>query len=217
MRYAISALIAVFCGIGCIVLLPSAVGIGVGAVVAALLYVGLSLALKPERKLGGVVASMLPNGEAAAARVEEARELERQINSTASGIKNPQVKSEIGQLVSDIEALVAYTEKQPSSYRRLSHFLSSYSEQCVSMLRGYQSVEAGATGETRKQAVSDALRGLADLQGVAQGELKRAMGSKVDELSAGSDAIRRLMEMDGYSPDSRDAMAGEGSDTKGKG
>lgn len=207
---ALSALIAAAVGIALVVLVPGVTGIVSGIAVATLLYLGLPLVLKPQARLGGVVASALPDGEAAAARVEEANRLLDQVDSLATEVRNADVRREVAELGQDVRALVSYVERRPRTYRRLAHFLSTYGEQCLSMLRGYRSVEAAATGEELARAESDALRALNDLQGVAQGELRRAMGTETTELSADSEAIRRLMEMDGYGPDEAGADEGNG-------
>lgn len=217
MRYLLSAVLAFAGGIACVLMVPGIAGIISGAVVAAMLYVGLSLVLRPQARLGGVVASLLPNGEEAARRIEDARNLENQIDEVAADIDNRQVLAEIAELKEGIERLVGYTETHPASFRRLSHFLNTYAEQCVSMLRGYRSLEQSARGETLNRAVEDALSGLGDLQGVVAGELERAMGSEASELSSDSDAIRRLMEMDGYTSDDPGRAGQSETNAKGEG
>jgi hypothetical protein len=213
MRFVIAGIAAVIAGVACVLAISGVVGIACGAVVAALVYVGVGMLLKPETRLGGVVASMLPHGEEAAARIEDARTLEVELDRLAREVHDSEVRTEIAELKGDIENLAAFTEKQPSSYRRLAHFMNVYGEQCMPMLRGYLTMEGAGTGTaaTCAQARSDAIEGLNALEGAAQGELKRAMGGKATELSASSDAIRRLTELDGYQTDARTAgAAGKG-------
>ena len=197
MGYVLGAFLGVVAGAACIVAVGGVVGIVAGLAAAALLYVGVGPLLKPERKLGGVVASMLPDGEAATERIDAARELDRETED----------------LQHDIQALIACVEEQPATYRRLAHFLSTYGEQCVRMLDGYLSVERLATPELVHGAREDAIEALCALQGAAQGELTRATGAKAADLEASSEAIKRLMEMDGYRPD--EPAAPDGADVKG--
>jgi hypothetical protein len=199
----ISAAVAIIAGIVCIIFIKGMLGIVCGVVVAVLLYLGLSLLLKPEAKLGGIAASLFPNGEAAAARVAEARRLEDELSRMGEQVRDNEVRSEVSELVADIESLASYVEDQPGTYRHLAHFLNVYGEQCASMMRGYLSVEAASSSPALAGARKDAVDGLNALEGVAQGELGRAMNGKVTELSASSDAIKRLMDMDGYQPDAR--------------
>lgn len=201
MGYVLGAFLGVVAGAACIVAVGGVVGIVAGLAAAALLYVGVGQLLKPERKLGGVVASMLPDGEAATERIDAARELDRQIGRRRAKICDAQVGRETEDLQHDIQALIACVEEQPATYRRLAHFLSTYGEQCVRMLDGYLSVERLATPELVHGAREDAIEALCALQGAAQGELARATGAKAADLEASSEAIKRLMEMDGYRPD----------------
>ncbi|MGN0287761.1 MAG: 5-bromo-4-chloroindolyl phosphate hydrolysis family protein [Atopobiaceae bacterium] len=197
----ISTIVAAGVGLACVFLVPGVVGIVAGAAAAVLLYLGLPLVLKPQARLGSVVASALPDGEAAAARVADARSLLRDIARIESDVRDQAVRGQIRQLQNDIEALVSYVERRPQSYRHLSHFMSTYSQQCLQVLRGYLSVEASAGPQELARAVDDAQQALHDLDAVAQGELKRAMGTEVTTLSTGSESIRRLMQMDGFSSD----------------
>lgn len=205
MGYVVGGVVGVVVGVACVLVVGGVPGIVAGAAVAALLYLGLGELLKPEARLGGMIASMLPDGEAAVARVEEARELSREMRLRGSKVRRPEVSSEVEQLAHDIDALVACVEEQPSCHRRLGHFLSTYAEQCVGLLDGYLSVERLGTPELRDQAAEDAVEALNAVQGAAQGELARATGVKATQVEASSDAIRRLMEMDGHRPDGRGA------------
>ena len=206
MGYVLGAFLGVVAGAACIVAVGGVVGIVAGLAAAALLYVGVGQLLKPERKLGGVVASMLE-------RIDAARELDRQIGRRRAKICDAQVGRETEDLQHDIQALIACVEEQPATYRRLAHFLSTYGEQCVRMLDGYLSVERLATPELVHAAREDAIEALCALQGTAQGELARATGAKAADLEASSEAIKRLMEMDGYRPD--EPAAPDGADVKG--
>lgn len=220
MGYVLGAVIGVAAGVACVVALGGVAGIVAGLAAAALLYLGVGQLLKPERKLDGVIASMLPDGEAATQRIDEARDLMRAVSARRERISDAAVLREIDDLLRDIEALVACVEAQPSTYRRLAHFLSTYRDQCVRMLDGYLGVERLSTPELVAGAREDAIEGLCALSGAAQGELVRATGAKATEVEASSEAIQRLIEMDGYAPDApADAAAAPaaGDSARGKG
>jgi hypothetical protein len=201
----LSALIAIAAGIACIFLLHGIVGIICGVVVAVLLYLGLGMLLKPEARLGGIAASLVPNGEAAASCIQDARALVNELVGLQPAVRDAAIRNEVTELAGDIRALADYVERQPATYRRLSHFLNTYGGQCVPMLRGYLTVESGAAPDTLQSARRDAIDGFNALEGAAQGELTRAMNGKVTELTANSEAIKRLMEMDGYTSDARES------------
>lgn len=207
MSYVVGALAGVVGGLACVWFIEGVAGIAAGAVVAALLYLGVSTLAVPESKLGDVAASLVPNGEAAAGRIAEARRLEGKVRQLGAGASSEDVRMEARRLAADLERLASYVERQPATYRRLSHYLATYGEQCESVLENYLAIEHATTGEEAARAHGDVMEALASLRGAAQGELSRAAGAKVAELSADSDAVRRLMEMDGYTPDESPAAS----------
>ena len=201
MGYVIGAIAGVAAGVICVVFVGGVAGIAAGLIAAALLYLGLGALLKPERRLGGVIASSLPDGEAAATRIDAAHELMRGIQHRRAKMRDAAVAHEADDLVQDIGRLVAYVEGQPAAYRCLAHVLSTYAEQCTQMLDGYLSVERSGVPEMMQQGREDAIEALCALQGAVQGELARATGAKASQLEASSEAIQRLIEMDGHKPD----------------
>lgn len=210
MGYIVGAIAGVAAGVACVLAVGGIPGVISGLAVAALLYIGTGQLLKPERRLAGVAASMLPDGEAASERIDAAYELVRAISARRGRVRDGRVAREIDDLVRDIQALIACVEEQPATYRRLAHFLSTYADQCLRMLDGYLGVERLGTSALLEDAHEDALEALAALQGVAQGELARATGRRAAEVETSSEAIVRLMEMDGYRPD---RSTGDGADT----
>ncbi|MGN0055151.1 MAG: hypothetical protein ACI360_01755 [Atopobiaceae bacterium] len=127
---------------------------------AVLLYLGLPLVLKPQARLGNVVASSMPGGEAAASRVADAKSLLRDIAQIESDVRNQAARRQAGQLHGGIKALVSYVQRRPQSYRHLSHFLSTYAQQCLQLPRGYLSLEASAAPQAMARAVADAQQAL---------------------------------------------------------
>lgn len=211
MGYVVGAIAGIAAGIACAVFIGGALGLAVGVAVAGLLYVGVGALLRPERRLAGVAASMLPEGDAAVEKIDAAHRLVREIGTRRGKIRDAAINREVDDLLRDISALVTAVEEQPAIYRRLGHFLSTYADQCVRMLDGYLAVERLSTPELLRGAHADALEALAALQGAAKGELARATGAKASELEASSEAIKRLMEMDGYKPDApADATSSDG-------
>lgn len=231
MSYVVGAVVGVAAGLACVFLVGGVAGIVAGVVVAVLLYFGVGRLLAPEVKLGDVAASMVPDGEAAAGRVFEARSLADKVEQLGRRARSADVRAETSELAADVRKLAYYVEHQPATYRRLSHFLSTYGEQCTTVLENYLAVEVAAgasaagasavargsrtggavarrsqagSGSTGERAHADVIDALNALEGAAQGELRRAMGAKVAELSADSDAVRRLMELDGYTSDERE-------------
>lgn len=55
---------------------------------------------------------------------------------------------------------MSYVQRRPQSYRHLSHFLSTYSQQCLQVLRGHLSAEASAASQAMARAVADAQQAL---------------------------------------------------------
>ena len=182
-------------------LLPGVPGIIVGMVVAALGYIGVSSLLTPERRLGGIAASLLPNGEAASQALDEAAQLSKRLRKLADRMREPDVKSAALALLEAIGKLSAYVESDPSSYRRLAHFLNTYGDQCENAMSGWLSLEA--TGDERHiaEAKDDQVIALRGLTAAAKGSLGQVADAHASQIEASQEAIRRLLALDGYDVD----------------
>ncbi|PJM76063.1 5-bromo-4-chloroindolyl phosphate hydrolysis family protein [Bifidobacterium simiarum] len=176
-------------------------GLGASAVVAVLGYVGVSYLTAPERKIGQLLASAIPNGQQAADTLDRARSCVDDMQRLIARTLDPQVRKEADDIVVATGSLIRFVEANPSSYDTLRHFINVYGGQSLKLLRGYVDVEHAGAPDQTERAKAETIEALQVLEKTAAGELSHAVESKRLALSADSDAIVRLASMDGYTAD----------------
>lgn len=177
------------------------VGLVISMLVAVCGYVGVSYLTAPERRLGRAPASTVPNGFKAVEAIDKANACLSELSKLTARARDPQVRKEANDIVVATTSLVRYVEANPSSYDVLRHFINTYGEQSVKLLGGYVEVEDSGASNQVFRAKTETIEALQALETTAAGELSRAVEAKTLALSANSDAIVRLANMDGYSVD----------------
>lgn len=176
-------------------------GLVVALLLAALGYVAGSTLTEPERRIGHMLASALPNGQKAAEAIDQTNARLASIAQLTAQVRDPQVRAEANDFIAATRSLVAYVTKDPSAYGTLRHYTTVYGEQTEQLLHAYVDVESsGARDQTAKARV-ETIEALQVLEHTAAGELSRAVSSKTLGIAADSDAIQRLASMDGYQTD----------------
>lgn len=200
-------------GLGVLVvrLVGGVVGIVAGMAAGALAYLGVSQLATPERKLGGVAASLLPNGEAIAAQLDQGQDLVRQLQQARQRTRTPQVAQAMAGLEQAVQRLVTYVQDNPSAARQLGHFLNTYANQCSQVLQSWSLLEGSGDLVNIHEGTDDVLLALQGLTVAATGELEHATGAHVAQIEASQAAIRRLTAMDGYQIDAGEKDEGSAS------
>lgn len=221
-----STLLGILAGLGLggivIWLVPGTAGVALAMGAAALGYIGISALTTPERRLGGQAASLLPNGEAISAKLDEAQGLLRQVGRAQKATKDLQVSTALYSLWQALDKLVKYVQENPSAYRQLSHWMNTYADQLASVLQSWAALETSGDALNIHEGEDDMLLALKGLTTAAEGELGQATDAHVAQIEASQEAIRRLAAMDGYgvgqpaekgAASARDAGTGEGSNS----
>lgn len=104
-------------------------------------FVGLSMILKPRRRIGGVYIDELPNGEEVKRRLDEAREDFRSIEKSMKTIDNPAVKQEAGRLKETAEKIIHFLEQNPEKIKLARQFIDYYQDTASSLLQKYLKIE----------------------------------------------------------------------------
>ncbi|WP_239512543.1 hypothetical protein [Bifidobacterium aerophilum] len=202
------------------------VGLGVGVVCAALGYVAGSTLLQPERRLGSIVVSALPNGQKAAAAIDDANALLNRVGMLAGRVRDPQVRAEADDFIAATRDLTRYVSTDTGAYATLRHYTNVYGEQTAKLLASYVDVEQSGARDQIPVAQRETVEALQVLERAAAGELSRAVSSKTLGIAADSEAIQRLASMDGYAvadeketetaiPSGPDPMSGIGGPAAG--
>lgn len=187
------------------------VGLVGAVVVAAVGYIGVSYLTQPERKLGKVLASAVPNGQKAVEAIDAANARMKAISALIAQVRDPAVRKEVNDIVVATRALTAFVEENPRSYETLRHFINVYGDQTQSLLQGYVEVERSGARDQIAKARIETINAMQVLEQTAAGELSHAVEAKTLALSADSEAIARLASMDGYSVETaRDTLPSGG-------
>lgn len=176
-------------------------GLVLGLVCAVLGYVAGSTLLQPERRLGKIVVSALPNGQKAAAAIDDANALLNRIGMLAGQVRDPQVRSEADDFIAATRDLTRYVSTDTSAYATLRHYTNVYGEQTAKLLKSYVDVERSGARDQLTPARQETVDALQVLERTAAGELSRAVSAKTLGIAADSEAIQRLASMDGYAAD----------------
>lgn len=177
------------------------VGLGVSLALAALGYVAGSTLTEPERRIGHMLASALPNGQKAADAIDAANTRLNAIAMLSRQVQDPLVRKEADDFIAATRSLIDYVAKDTSAYAILRHYITVYGEQTQKLLRSYVDVESSGAHDQTAKARGETIEALQVLERTAAGELSRAVSSKTLGIAADSDAIQRLASMDGYQTD----------------
>ncbi|WP_240541324.1 hypothetical protein [Bifidobacterium santillanense] len=173
-------------------------GLVVSLALAALGYVAGSTLTEPERRIGHMLVSALPNGQKAADAIDAANTRLNAISMLATQVRDPAVKAEAADFIAATRSLTDYVARDTSAYPTLRHYITVYGEQTQKLLRSYVDVESSGARDQMLKARGETIEALQVLERTAAGELSRAVSAKTLGIAADSDAIQRLASMDGY-------------------
>lgn len=173
-------------------------GLIVAVVLAALGYIAASTLTEPERRIGKMLVSALPNGQKTADTIDAANARLNSIAMLTKQVRDPAVKAEANDFIAATKDLVQYVTRDTSAYPTLRHYITVYGEQTEKLLRSYVDVESSGTRDQIATARIETIEALQVLEQTAAGELSRAVSAKTLGITADSDAIQRLARMDGY-------------------
>jgi len=173
-------------------------GLIVAVVLAALGYIAASTLTEPERRIGKMLVSALPNGQKTADTIDAANARLNSIAMLTKQVRDPAVKAEANDFIAATKDLVQYVTRDTSAYPTLRHYITVYGEQTEKLLRSYVDVESSGARDQIATARIETIEALQVLEQAAAGELSRAVSAKTLGITADSDAIQRLARMDGY-------------------
>ena len=127
-------------------------GLIVAVVLAALGYIAASTLTEPERRIGKMLVSALPNGQKTADTIDAANARLNSIAMLTKQVRDPAVKAEANDFIAATKDLVQYVTRDTSAYPTLRHYIGELS----------RAVSAKTLGIT---ADSDAIQRLARMDG----------------------------------------------------
>lgn len=132
-------------------------GLIVAVVLAALGYIAASTLTEPERRIGKMLVSALPNGQKTADTIDAANARLNSIAMLTKQVRAPAVKAEANDFIAATKDLVQYVTRDTSAYPTLRHYITVYGEQTEKLLRSYVDVESsGARDQINHRGAASA-------------------------------------------------------------
>lgn len=203
--------------VGAVILLAQPLALAPSAALALGVGLGIGFMLtkmyEPARSKGEAPSTVSAVGNAlsagkknAASKLEAGENFLSMLSNRQLFVKDPEVHGEIGQLIDAVTILHSYVIAHPAEYQAMGSFLASYGAQTEQILTGYVTIETygGDVASAKKNVVS----ALNSLEGAAKGALSKINSEQGTSIEASSEAINRLVSMQGYKPDQIDASVG---------
>lgn len=166
--------------------------------IAAAVYVGLSLLLRPVKKIGGVAAESIDGGFELLKRLDAAQKGFQKIEDAMLEINDSSVRSEAEQLHSVSAKIVEYLTAHPDRIYAARQFIDYYQETAVKLLSRFAELEnAGLrTNEVMRQR-SDTLDALKTLNRAFEQQFEKLMSNEMTDTDAEIRLLKQMVKMEG--------------------
>lgn len=166
--------------------------------IAAAAYVGLTLLLRPVKKIGGVAAENIDGGFELLKRLDAAQRGFQKIEDAMLEINDSSVRAEAEQLHSMSAKIVDYLTAHPDRIYAARQFIDYYQETAVKLLSRYKELEASGlrTNEVLRQR-SDTLGALKTLNRAFEQQFEKLMSSEMTDTDAEIRLLKQTVKMEG--------------------
>ncbi len=166
--------------------------------IAAAVYVGLSLLLRPVKKIGGVAAESIDGGFELLKRLDAAQKGFQKIEDAMLEINDSSVRSEAEQLHSVSAKIVEYLTAHPDRIYAARQFIDYYQETAVKLLSRYAELESAGirTNEVMRQR-SDTLDALKTLNRAFEQQFEKLMSNEMTDTDAEIRLLKQMVKMEG--------------------
>ena len=166
--------------------------------IAAAVYVGLSLLLRPVKKNGGVAAENFSGGFELLKRLDAAQKGFQKIEDAMLEINDSSVRSEAEQLHSVSAKIVEYLTAHPDRIFAARQFIDYYQETAVKLLSRFAELENARlrTNEVMRQR-SDTLDALKTLNRAFEQQFEKLMSNEMTDTDAEIRLLKQMVKMEG--------------------
>ncbi len=166
--------------------------------IAAAVYVGFALVLRPVRKIGKIDADSIDGGEELLSRLETAREGFRKIEDSMRRIANVEVREEARQLHLTSSKIIEYLTANPDRIYVARQFIDYYQNTAAKLLSRYTELETAAlyTDDVTRQK-SDILEALKTLNRVFSQQFEKLMKNEITDTDAEIRLLMQTVKMEG--------------------
>lgn len=179
------------------------------AVLAVLLYMALTLLLKPVRKIGKVKVETLRDGEHLREKLEEARADLKSIERSMTKIRDLELKEESERLHRTAGNILKYLEENPGKIPQARQFIDYYQDTASQLLKKYvdlQNTDLNTEGTRRLRVQTE--EAIRTLNEAFENQFQKLMSEELLDMEAELQLLRQTMKMEGHST-ARQADGGE--------
>lgn len=160
-------------------------------------FFGLSLLLKPRRKIGRINIDMLPEGETMSRQLEEARKDFRSIEQSMQQIQEPAVKQEAQRLKQTAKNILAFLEKHPEKIKSARQFIDYYQETASSLLQKYIELQdTNLRTEDVMRLQGNTIKAVGTLNKAFEEQFQKLMRSEMIDMEAEIRLLEQTVKME---------------------
>ena len=179
------------------------------AVLAVLLYMALTLLLKPARKIGKVKVETLRDGEHLREKLEEARADLKSIERSMTKIRDLELKEESERLHRTAGNILKYLEENPGKIPQARQFIDYYQDTASQLLEKYVDLQnTGLNTEDTRRLKVQTEEAIRTLNEAFENQFQKLMSEELLDMEAELQLLRQTMKMEGHST-TRQANGGE--------
>ena len=179
------------------------------AVLAVLLYMALTLLLKPVRKIGKVKVETLRDGEHLREKLEEARADLKSIERSMAKIRDLELKEESERLHRTAGNILKYLEENPGKIPQARQFIDYYQDTASQLLEKYVDLQnTGLNTEDTRRLKVQTEEAIRTLNEAFENQFQKLMSEELLDMEAELQLLRQTMKMEGHST-ARQANGGE--------
>nr|WP_106790045.1 5-bromo-4-chloroindolyl phosphate hydrolysis family protein [Massilistercora timonensis] len=179
------------------------------AVLAVLLYMALTLLLKPVRKIGKVKVETLRDGEHLREKLEEARADLKSIERSMTKIRDLELKEESERLHRTAGNILKYLEENPGKIPQARQFIDYYQDTASQLLEKYVDLQnTGLNTEDTRRLKVQTEEAIRTLNEAFENQFQKLMSEELLDMEAELQLLRQTMKMEGHST-TRQANGGE--------
>ena len=170
------------------------------AVLAVLLYMALTLLLKPVRKIGKVKVETLRDGEHLREKLEEARADLKSIERSMAKIRDLELKEESERLHRTAGNILKYLEENPGKIPQARQFIDYYQDAASQLLEKYVDLQnTGLNTEDTRRLKVQTEEAIRTLNEAFENQFQKLMSEELLDMEAELQLLRQTMKMEGHS------------------
>ncbi len=166
--------------------------------IAAAVYAGFALILRPVKKIGNIDADSIDGGEELLSRLETAREGFRKIEASMRQIANVEVREEARKLHLTSSKIIEYLTANPDRIYVARQFIDYYQNTAAKLLSRYTELEAAGlyTDDVTRQK-SDIPKALKTLNRAFSQQFEKLMKNEITDTDAEIRLLMQTVKMEG--------------------